>query len=198
MRVKSHWFRSGGERSPKELAGAVAFTVWRIAENALKQVRQAGFDIAVGEQYFAFLTEFLIFLVQLADRIAYRHLDAEARIAFTTELANRVAANLAENRSEWLGGVLAVHKANFIARFNERADEYSNYGYEKDAPNFSFIRGLGLFMQEVVDEKDKTWVTDQIMAAQAPEAISTLERAMSGLLELEPKRARRQAGTGGE
>lgn len=198
MRVKSHWFKSGGEHTPKELAGAVAFTVWRIAENALKQTRQAGFDIAVGEQYFAFLTELLIFLVQLADRIAYRHLDDDARTAFTIELANRVAENLAENRREWLRGDFAADKAAFIAALNERADEYATYAYEKDAANFSFIRALGLFMQEVVDEKDRTWVTDQIMAAQAPEAIATLERAMSGLLELEPRRPRREGGAGGE
>lgn len=198
MRVKSHWFKSGGVHSPKELAGAVAFTVWRIADNALKQIRQAGFDIAVGEQYFAFLAEFLVFLVQLADRIAYRHLDGEARIAFTTELANRVAETLADNRREWLRGDFAADKAAFIARLNQRADEYANYGYEKDADNFSFIRALGLFMQEVVDDKDKTWVTDQIMAAQAPEAIATLERAMSGLLELEPRRASGRRGAGGE
>ncbi len=198
MRVKSHWFKSGGEHTPKELAGAVAFTVWRIADNALKQTRQAGFEIAVGEQYFAFLAEFLIFLVQLADRIAYRHLDGAGRVAFTTELANRVAENFAENRREWMSGEFAADKAAFIARLNERAEEYSNYGYEKDAANFSFIRALGLFMQEVVDDKDQTWVTDQIMAAQAPDAISTLERAMSGLLELEPRRPRRQGRAGSE
>jgi hypothetical protein len=196
MRVKSHWFKSGGGHTPKELAGAVAFTVWRIADNALKQIRQAGFDIAVGEQYFAFLAEFLIFLVQLADRIAYRHLDNDARIAFTIELANRVAETFADNRREWMNGEPAADKAAFIARLNQRADEYANYDYQKDAANFSFIRALGLFMQEVVDEKDRTWVTDQIMAAQAPEAIATLERAMSGLLELEPKRARRPSGGG--
>lgn len=198
MRVKSQWFKSGGEHTPKELAGAVAFTVWRIADNALKQTRQAGFEIAVGEQYFAFLAEFLIFLVQLADRIAYRHLDGAGRVTFITELANRVAENFAENRREWMGGEFAADKAAFIARLNERGEEYSNYGYEKDAANFSFIRALGLFMQEVVDDKDQTWVTDQIMAAQAPDAISTLERAMSGLLELEPRRPRRQGGEGGE
>ncbi len=196
MRVKSHWFKSGGDHSPKELAGAVAFTIWRIADNALKQMRQAGFDIAVGEQYFAFLAEFLIFLVQLADRIAYRHLDAEARVAFTIELANRVAETLADNRREWLGGEPAADKAAFITKLNERADEYANYEYQKDTENFSFIRALGLFMQEVVDEKDRVWVTDQIMAAQAPEAIATLERAMSGLLELEPKRPRRPSAGG--
>ncbi len=198
MRVKSHWFRSGRGKSPQELAGAAAFIVWRIGQNALKNMRRAGFDIAVGAQYFAFLAEFEIFLVHLADRIAYRHLGEDDRIAFTTALANRAGENLAENQADLMGGEAAMHKAAFIARLNERADEYAQFEYEKDGANFSFIRGLGLFMQDVVGERDRHWVTDQIMAAEAPEAISTLEQAMRGLLELEPARPSRRADAGGE
>ncbi|HEY5993715.1 MAG TPA: hypothetical protein VIU46_03845 [Gallionellaceae bacterium] len=198
MRVKSHWYRAGRDKSPQELAGAAAFNIWRIGQNALKNMRSAGFEIAVGAQYFAFLSEFLIFLVQLADRIAYRHLDEEGRAAFTTELANRVGDNLAENQAELMGGELREHKAAFIAQLNLRGDEYAQYDYQKGAENFSFVRSLGLFMQDVVDETDRQWVTDQIMAAEAPEAIATLEKAMSGFLELEPRRPSRSANSGCE
>lgn len=196
MRVKSNWFRSGRDKTPQELAGAAAFIAWRIAQNALNNMRRAGFDIAVGPQYFQFLSEFLIFLVQLADRIAYRHLDPEERAAFTTELANRAAANLAENWGNLLGGEFAEHKAAFIARLNLRAEDYANFEYEKGAANFSFMRQLGLFMQEVVDERDRTWVTDQIVASEAPEAVETLERAIAGLLELEPKKRGARGSSG--
>lgn len=197
MRVKSNWFK-GGEKSPQEIGGAVAFNIWRIGENALRNMRKAGFDIAIGTQYFAFLTEFLVFLVQLADRIAYRHYDPEARTVFTTAVANRVAENLAENQHLLMGGEIGAHKAAFIARLNLLADEYSNFEYEKGSENFSFIRCLGLSMQEVVDERDKTWVTDQIMASEAPEAVATLERAMSGFLGLEPDRRPMRGNTSGE
>ena len=196
MRVKSNWFRSGREKTPKEIAGAVAFTIWRIADNALKNTRRADFEISIGPQYFAFLAEFMIFLVQLADRIAYRHYGEQERIAFTTELANRVGDNLAENQRDWLSGEFAAHKADFITRLNLRADDYANFTYEKGADNFSFIRQIGQFMQPVVDERDRVWVTDQIMASEAPEAIDTLEQAMSGLLELEPKRPARSSTSG--
>lgn len=198
MRVKSHWFRAGREKSPQELAGAAAFNIWRIGLNALNDMRKAGFEIAVGPQYFAFLAEFLVFLVVLGDRIAYRHLDGEGRTAFTVELANRVGANLAENQASLMGGELQAYKAAFIAQLNLRAEEYANYDYQKGAENFSFIRSLGLLMQDVVDERDRQWVTDQIMAIEAPEAIATLEKAMSGFLELEPHRPARRSGTSGE
>jgi hypothetical protein len=190
MRVKSQWFNSGRVKTPQEIAGAAAFIAWRIGQNALKNMRAAGFDIAVGEQYFSFLSEFLVFLVQLADRIAYRHFGAEDRIAFTTALANRVAEHLAGSRADLMGGEPGAHKSDFIGLLNLRAEAYSQFEYEKDTDNFSFIRCLGISMQDVVGERDKNWVVDQIMASEAPEAVATLERAMSGLLGMEPKRRR--------
>ncbi len=198
MRVKSHWFRAGRDKSPQELAGAAAFIIWRIGQNALKNMRNADFEIAIGPQYFAVLSEFLIFLVQLADRIAYRHVGEEERAAFTTALANRVGDNLAENQADLMGGELRAHKAEFIARLNLRAGEYAHYDYQKGAENFSFVRSLGLFLQDVVEERDRTWVTDQVMAVEAPEAIATLEKAMSGLLELEPHRLAKRSDSSGE
>jgi hypothetical protein len=38
-------------------------------------------------------------------------------------------------------------------------------------------------MRDVVDEKDKTWVVDQIMAIEVPESIGMLEKAMQGLFD---------------
>jgi hypothetical protein len=199
MRVKSQWFRSGRNKTPSEIAGAAAFIIWRIALNALNGIRGAGFDIAVGPQYFSFLSEFLIFLVQLADRIAYRHYGEAERVAFTTALANRVGENLAENQVNLMGSAaMSAYKADFIARLNLRAAEYAEFPYEQDGSNFSFMRQLGNCMEAVVDERDRRWVTDQVMAINAPEAIATLEKSMRGLLELEPKRQRTRSDASGD
>jgi hypothetical protein len=199
MRVKSQWFKSGRSKTPLEIAGATAFILWRIALNALNEMRSAGFDIAVGPQYFSFLSEFLVFLVQLADRIAYRHYGEEERIAFTTELANRVGENLAENQVNLMGAAaMSAYKTDFIDRLNLRAAEYAEFSYESGASNFSFLRQLGNCLEQVVDERDRRWVTDQVMALQAPEAVETLEKSMRGLLGLEPKRQRTKRGAGGD
>jgi len=189
IRIKSQWFKAGREKTPQELAGAVAFIAWRIAENALKNMRRADFEVAVGVQYFAFLSEFLIFLVQVADRIAYARFTAEVRQAFTTELANRIAGTLAGNQSDLLGGVVDEHKSNFIERLNQRAGEYAECEYGSDGPSFSFMRYLAHCMLDVVDERDKNWVIDQMIAVEAPQAVAMVEKAMLGLLETEPKRS---------
>ncbi len=198
MRVKSQWFNSGRSKTPDEIAGAAAFIIWRIGQNALNNMRRAGFDIAVGPQYFAFLGEFLIFLVQLADRIAYSHYGEAERVAFTSALANRVGENLSENQADLLGGDRNAHKAGFIFRLNERAGEYAEFSYDQGGSNFSFVRHLGQVMEGVVDERDKKWVMEQIMAAEAPEAIATLEKSMRGLLGLEPRRQRARSEAGGD
>lgn len=196
MRIKSHWFKSEREKTPQEIAGALAFTIWRIADNALKNTRKANFEIAIGPQYFSFLTEFLVFLTQVADRIAYRQLTAEARFAFTSALANRIAETLAENQSRLMGDSIAVHKQHFIDKLNQRAGEYADFNYGSDGPDFAFTRYLAYCMREVMDEKDVEWVIDQMMSIEAPEAVDMVEKAMRDLYETGPKQSRRATVSG--
>ena len=198
MRIKSQWFKSDREKTPQEIAGAMAFTIWRIADNALKNTRKANFEIAVGSQYFLFLTEFLIFLIQVADRIAHRQLSAEARFAFTSTLANRVAETLAENQSRLMGDSIAVHKQHFIDNLNQRAEEYADFNYGSDGPEFAFTRYLAFCMREVMDEKDVEWVVDQMMSIEAPEAVEMVEKTMKNLFETEPRQPRTRKRVSGD
>jgi hypothetical protein len=183
IRVKSSWYKGDRKKTPQEIAGALAYIIWRISDNTLKNVRKADFDIAIGDQYFAFLTEFLIFLVMVADRIVYTQLNENDRNEFTGALANRVAEHISENQTEWLGGPLREYKDGFIDRLNQRAGEYADFHYTGVESSFSFILYLGQCMRDVMDEKDKTWVVDQIMAIEVPEAIAMLEKAMKGLFD---------------
>ena len=198
MRIKSSWFKSGREHTPAELAGALSFVIYRIADNALKNTRNAKFEIAVGPQYFAFLTEFLLFQIQVADRIAHRRLSAEDRFTFTSTLANRIAETHAENESRLLSGEMPDCKRRFIDRLNQRFDEYAEFGYGETGPDFSFTRYLAFCMEQVMDDKDSWWIIDQMMSIEAPEAVEMLEKTFRNLLESEPRQPRRRASTGGD
>ena len=193
MRVKSRWFKAEREKAPEEIAGAVAFFVWKIAQNGLKNLRNADYEVEAGPKYFDYLGEFLIFLVQIADRIAFEKMDQDARAAFTTELALRVAGNYAENKGDLLGLQHAACKSEFIDRYNERSDVYAECGYDEEGPDFAFIRYLGHCLLEFCDERDRSWIVDRIMQIEAPDAVSTVQRAMKGLLDTE---ASHQLGSG--
>lgn len=197
MRIKSHWFKSR-QRTPQEIAGALAFVIWRIGDNALKNTRNAQFEIAVGAQYFSFLAEFLVFLIQVADRIAYRQLTAEERQAFTGALANRVAETLAENQSRLIGDSIAQHKQSFIDKLNQRSEKYAEFAYGSDGPEFAFTRYLGFSMREVMDEKDSQWVIDQMMSVAAPEAVEMVEKTLRELFDTEPAQPRSRKTVSGD
>ena len=184
IRVKSNWQKKDHrKKTPQEIAGALAYIIWRTSDNTLKNIRKADFDIAIGPQYFAFLQEYLIFLVMVADRIVYTQLSEEGRIEFTGALANRVAEHQAENQAEWLGGAMREYKDSFVDSVNQRAGEYADFHYTGVETSFSFILYLGQCMRKVVDEKDKTWVVDQVMAIEVPESVAILEKAMAGLFD---------------
>lgn len=202
MRIKNQWFRDNQPRSPKDIAGGAAFIAFRIAQNVLKNMRKADFDIDPGPQYFSFLAEWLIFLTLIADRLAFDRFDEEGRIEFTTAMANRVGEILEDNREDLLGreggAEVGSFKGRFIGLLNLRAEEYASHEYTDGGPDYGFLRHLAWSVVELLPEKDKTWVHDQVMAIEAPDAAETLKKGVLGLLGELPKPARRGRGTSGD
>lgn len=198
MRIKSNWFKEGREHTPQEISDALAFTVSRIADNALKNTRKAQFEIEVGPQYLDFLAEFLLFLILIADRIAYSKLSAEDRLAFTGNLANRVAETYAENRSRLLDEDLKNCKQRFIDLLNQRAGEYAEFGHDENGPDYGFYRYLAFCIGNVLSEEDANWVIDPMISFEAPEAVKMVEKTLRGLYEEEPKKPRRRVAAGGD
>ena len=194
MRIKSHWFRTETAKAPEDIAGAAAFIVWRVAQNALKTMRAARFELAPGRQYFAFLAEFLTFLTLGADRIAYRRGDHAWRVRFTTATANRVGEILAENESDLLGAASAGDiKRRFVAMVNECAAECAGFEWPDEGPDYAFLRYFGHRVADLMEPHDRTWAVSQVIEVEAPEAAETLQRGMAGLLGETPGRRERGA-----
>ena len=191
MRVKSRWFKPQTSKGATEIAGAAAFIVFRIAQNALKNMRKAKFELPAGPRYFAFLSEFLVFLTLCADRIAYRRGDEAWRVEFTTALANRVGQYLADNEAELLETASPEEcKRRYIALVNARSPDYAECGFDENGPDYTFLRCLGHRVAEVMDQKEQTWAVPQVIDCEAPEAVETLQKAMAGLLDTSPRTAR--------
>lgn len=198
LRVKSTWFKAGRTHAPGEVAASLAFIAWRVAQNMLKSMRKAGFDIDPGPQYFDFLAEAVAFAIQVAWRLAYPRYDEAGRLAFMTALANRTGEELAENRARLLGEPdAAAIKAGFIDLLNRRTAEYADFGHGPDGPDFAFLRYFATVVAELMPEKDRRWTWDQVIAIEGPEAASSVAKAVKGLFDETPRRPRRTVHTEG-
>jgi len=206
LRIKSHWFKAGAPKSAEQNASAMAFIVWRVAQNMLKRMRGAQFDVAVGVPYFAFMREVLVFLIAVVDRTAYAKMDGPSRSAFTTALVMNCANTLAGNELDLLGprGDGAPYQDSFIDLVNELAPHYAEFGAdlgspqadESYAPDFGFLRYFGSRLEPTLPAKDRHWVIDQVMALEAPEAVDIVRSAILDLLSTEPRKARRTSMSG--
>jgi hypothetical protein len=199
MRIKSHWFREGKPKSPEEIAGAAAFIVWRIAQNSMKTMRAARYDLPPGPRYFAFMAEFLAFLTLGADRLAHRRGDEAWRVAYTTAIANRVGEILAENESDLLGAeTVGDVKRRYIDQVNACAVECAEFDWSDDGPDYGFLRYLGQRIAAIMSEQDRSWAISQIIEVEAPDAAAMLHRGMAGLLDQSPRQRERGARATGE
>ncbi|MEW6706546.1 MAG: hypothetical protein AB1430_16990 [Pseudomonadota bacterium] len=203
MRLKAHWFKDPGAKSPAEHASAAAFIAWRVARQMLDRMRKAGYSIDAGPAYFGFLREALVFLVAVADRIAHARMEGPARAEFTTALVLHAADTLAGNEIDLLGPPppgAPSYRDRFIDLVNELAGHYAEFGTEPGAdgfvPDFAFRRYLGVRIALWLPEQDRRWALDQVMDIEAPEAAQTLQRGLHSLMSTEPRTARRAAVSG--
>ncbi len=200
IRIRSHFHQGAGERSMPELAGVIAMLGWKLSQDAIRRMRAAQFDIDIGTQYFDFVCEYLAFMLHAADRLAYRALDADKRVAFTTALALKLAEVVEDNRDMLIAEPEPGRcRRHFITLANERGADYADFAYdEKEGPDFGFRRFFGSRLLEIVPEKDHSWVIDQIMEIEAPEAVKALESTLAGLFAPpgEERRPRRERNVG--
>lgn len=182
-RTKSRFFAKDKARDPATLASVAAFTTWRLGLQTIKRMRDADFEIEASPQYFDVLGEYLVFLIHVADRFAFTRLPLPERRVFTVSMVRRLAELLAENESRLLGTDADSIRRGFIDRFNARADDYASFSFdEANGPDFAFLRYAGHALLGVVAERDRAWVTDQVMTIEAPDAVTTLRRVMDNVV----------------
>lgn len=199
LRIKNQWFQSGAPKTPEQTASAMAFIVWRVTQNMVKEMREAKFDIDVGPQYFAFMREVLAFLVLVVDRMVFERMTAEQRAAFLGALVRREAEILEESELEWLGEPPAgqdTWRNQFIDLCNELGEAYAEFGAGPEGPDFGFVRYFGSRVEQVMPPKDRRWVIDQMMAYEVPEALEMVKRGLEGVLSTEKRPARRASMSG--
>jgi hypothetical protein len=183
VRVKSKWNDKGRERSMAEIGGAAAFILWRIAQQGLLNLENEGFQTDTRSQRLDVMSEFVAFLVHLADRLKAGQLELDERTEFITSLARHLADNMQENRTEAQGK--GDYRKALINLLNERAADYAEFSMPDGEPGYAMRRYFGENVRAVMGEKDNQWITDQVMDVEVPEALPPLRKALRELFPVE-------------
>ncbi len=179
MRVKSKWHKKDQPKTVEQVAGVLAFNAWRIASSTVNQLYSKGFDFSSNAQQLAVIGEFIAFLIQATDRLAYERLEGEARQKFVTTLALKLVDTLNDNLVEELGP--GEYREGYLQKLNERLASYSEFSFPGGEPGYQSLRFLGKQVDEIMGGTENRWVLEQIVEIEAPNAFKTLQKNLSDL-----------------
>ncbi len=183
LRIKSHW-HGESERTLEEIAGALAFISWRIAQEYAINLHGQDFIYRDDRQRMDVIAEYVIFQLQIMDRLAYQQFELtdEDRQKLILSLAKKLAVQIQDNSVDLFGP--GDYIPEFFTRLNDRGAEYARYDYTEEGPSYPFMRHLGYEMQQTMGlEGENRWVIDQVMDKDGLEVNSKLRRAMEDLFD---------------
>jgi hypothetical protein len=184
LRIKSRWHDDDAQRSLEEIAGALAFISWRIAKDKAINLHGQDYVYDSDEQRFAVIVEYLIFQLQIVDRLALQEFDMPDpdRQQLVITLAKHLAGHLHDNSLDIFGA--GDYVGPFIEKLNQRGGEYAELAYNDDGPSYPFMRHLGYEIQQVMgDSQENRWVIDQVMDRDGFDIDREIRRSMQNLFE---------------
>jgi hypothetical protein len=182
LRIKSHWWNDESERSLPEIASALAFIAWRIAMEKAINLHCERFVYANDTQRLAVIQEYLVFLIQIADRLAHSILNEGDRRTLITNFARKVIEHVQDNSQDLLGA--GDYGRHFVDLLNARSEEYAEFQLTEEGPSYPFLRHLGYEIQSIMGkEEENRWVIDQVMDKDGWEAYKQFTRAFQNLFE---------------
>ncbi|RTZ72930.1 MAG: hypothetical protein DSZ00_07310 [Gammaproteobacteria bacterium] len=183
LRIKSRW-HGEGEHSLTEVAGALAFIAWRLAQDKAINLHGEDFIYENDRQRMDVIIEYLIFQLQVMDRLAAQRLELgdEERQELIVAVARKMGEIVEDNSLDLFGP--GDYLQPFFQRINERATEYAEYRYTDEGPSYPFLRHLGYEIQQIMGEsQENRWVIDQVMDVDGVEVDRKLSRAMMDLFD---------------
>lgn len=183
IRIKTTWFRKEGGRANDETASVLALNMWKMASKAVDDISKADYDIVDVGRGFGIIAEMCAFMVHVADRMFYGRIDETRREELVASIGARLADIVEQNVRDLANDDTNErdYQAEFLDFLNRRGEDYATFDYPPDEPDFSCKRYLANMIRDRMDTQDQTWVIDQIIEFQAPEAIDTVKKLINGL-----------------
>ncbi|WP_133511992.1 hypothetical protein [Candidatus Thiosymbion oneisti] len=182
LRIKSHWWNAEQARSVPEIAGALAFIAWRLSVEKAVNLHCERFVYTDDRQRMAVIQEYLVFLIQIADRLCYGIMSEDDRRTLITTVVTKVIEQVQDNGQDLFGD--GNHGRPFIALLNRRSDEYAQLHFDGEGPSYPFLRHLGYEIQCVMGQQEENrWVIDQVMDKDGWEAYQQFSGTFRNLFE---------------
>ena len=182
LRIKSHWSNDDNERSLADVGSALAFIAWRLATDKTINLHCERFVYRDDAQRLLVIQEYLIFLIQVADRLSHEMFDEDRRRDLITGFAKKCFEHVQDNSQDLLGP--GDYGSPFIRRLNQRSGEYAELQLDDSGPSYAFLRHLGFEIQTLMGEgQENRWVIDQVMDKDGGDAYKHFARAFRDLFE---------------
>ena len=183
VRVRTTWFKQDGERPTEDIASVLASTIWRLGDMAVDNLSKADYDIVTPQRGFRIIGELGCYLAHYADRLIYGRMEESERAEIVTATGVRLAEIMEDNILAFTGGVKDPeydYKQGFIDLLNTRNADYSEFEFPTDKASYGALRFLSLQIRDVMENSDKSWIQDQLMDIEVPQAMGTLKKSIDG------------------
>ncbi len=192
LRIKTTWFRKDAGRAADETASVLALNFWKMANKAVDDISKADYDIIHLGRGFGLIAEMGAFMLHIADRMLYGRVDEERRAALIESAGVHLAEYVEKNIQDFLNDDLDErdYLGEFLDFLNRRTADYETFDFPPEEPNYAIKRYLANVIRERMEGHDQTWIIDQIIEFQAPEAIETVQKLIDGFFpKAEPESA---------
>lgn len=192
IRIKTTWFRKEAGRAEDETASVLALNFWKQANKAVDDISKADFDIVHPGRGFGIMAEMCAFMLHIADRMLYDRVDDDRRTPLIEAAGVRMAEIMEENIRDLVNDDddKRDYQQEFLDFLNRRTEDYVTFEFPPEEPNYAIKRYLANVMRERMEGQDQTWILDQVIEFQAPEAIETVHKLMNGFFpKAEPDQA---------
>ena len=181
MRIRDRWPARDNSVSTEENAGALAYVCWQVALDGTKQLHAQKFDYRDDAQRVAVISEYLVFLIHICDRICATQLQPDEREIFVIKLTRVCAGHLQRNAEEILGP--GDYTDAFIDTFNARSKDFSQCKYVNGGPGYSLLRAFGAQIQQLMgNSQTNRWVMDQVTEISAQNAVDQVQKSIRNIL----------------
>ena len=182
IRIKTTWFRKDAGRAEDETASVLALTFWKLASKAVDDISKADYDIVNPGRGFGIIAEMGAFILHITDRMLSDRVDEERRTALIGAAGVKLGEFMASNIRDLLNDDTDKrdYQGEFLDFLNRRTEDYETFDFPPDEPNYAIKRYLANVMRERMEAHDQTWIIDQVIEFQAPEAIENVAKLING------------------